>query len=215
MSENALGKADGSTGGEDKESLVDCPSCPRSFKSNAGLTYHLNNDKNDCSGKECPTCGKNMLSWHGVKMHHSSIHNEYIGGVECECDTCGTVFRRPKSLQEKFENTYCCLECQPGLTGEDNPRWKGGKENYYGPNWREQRRKARGRDNYTCQDCGVDESELDRQLDVHHIRRIAWFKEEYGKPEWYELGNALDNLISLCGTCHHKWEGVPLRPDNR
>jgi 5-methylcytosine-specific restriction endonuclease McrA len=50
---------------------------------------------------------------------------------------------------------------------------------------------------------------------VHHIRPLRVFKEEYDEPEWYELANDLDNLVSLCASCHHKWEGIPLRPDKR
>jgi hypothetical protein len=25
----------------------------------------------------------------------------------------------------------------------------------------------------------------------------------------------LENLITLCRLCHQKWEGIPLKPDNR
>jgi 5-methylcytosine-specific restriction endonuclease McrA len=100
------------------------------------------------------------------------------------------------------------------LTGKSNPNWEKGYNEYYGPNWREQRQKARERDNHTCQYCGVESKDLERAIPVHHIKSIRWYKEKYDEPEWYEKGNQLDNLVCLCqkNGCHQKWEGVPLRP---
>jgi len=216
MSEKAaLGKATCSSTDDGKGFLVDCPTCGSGFESNAGLTYHLNRDDNNCKGNSCPECDKQMRTWHGVVRHYGMVHEGSIGGVKCVCDTCGEKFRRPKSLQEKFDNTYCSLNCQPGLFGEDNPRWKGGKERYYGPNWHKQKRKALKRDQYRCQRCLCGEHDNGRKPDVHHIRRLADFKERYDDPTWYKKANRLGNLLCLCITCHQKWEGIPLRIDNR
>ena len=72
----------------------------------------------------------------------------------------------------------------------------------YGPLWLEARRKARNRDNYTCQRCGLSEEELGHELSVHHIRPFRESKD-----------NSLENLISLCGTndngCHRHCEDHP------
>jgi len=102
-----------------------------------------------------------------------------------------------------------------GRTGEENPAWNGGKEYYYGPNWAEQASKARERDNHKCVVCGAEKDEGKPALHVHHIRRIGWFKDEYDSPEWYQKGNDLGNLVTLCGSCHPEWEGIPVRPDTR
>lgn len=83
------------------------------------------------------------------------------------------------------------------VRGESNFNWKGGYEPYYGPNWRQQRRNARARDKYTCQRCGVTEKDLGRQLDVHHKIRFGNFGIKR-----YKEANRLENLISLCYTCH-------------
>jgi transposase len=94
--------------------------------------------------------------------------------------------------------------------GEKHPNWDGGDIYYYGPNWQEQRSKARERDNYTCQSCGIKESEYEKELAVHHITRMRDFKTESGFD--YEQANDLDNLVTLCSSCHSRWEGIPLRP---
>lgn len=53
------------------------------------------------------------------------------------------------------------------------------------------REKALRRDNYTCQICGTKEA----SLCVHH-------KDETGRNHKGEHNNDMDNLISLCRSCH-------------
>ena len=84
---------------------------------------------------------------------------------------------------------------QERMIGENNPHWKGGKINYYGPTWLEQRRVCRKRDNYTCQRCGLLEEELETELTVHHIKLFREFPSS-------DEANHIDNLITLCSTCH-------------
>lgn len=57
------------------------------------------------------------------------------------------------------------------------------------PMWQKKRLEILNRDNFTCQDCGDTES----QLQVHHKSYI------FGNKVW-EYDN--DNLITLCETCH-------------
>lgn len=83
--------------------------------------------------------------------------------------------------------------------GEKSYRWHGGSDHYRGPNWQEQRRKARKRDDYTCQNCGVTEIELGKELDVHHVVPYRLFDN-------YEKANVLSNLISYCNSCHIRIE---------
>lgn len=130
--------------------------------------------------------------------------------VERTCEECGKTFTTHQWEIDKGWGRFCGRPCAarwqareqganplPVMSGPDNPRWKGGYEPYYGPNWRSQRRNARRRDNYTCQRCGVTESELGRQLDVHHVHRFG----DFG-PDRYQEANQLDNLICLCYACH-------------
>lgn len=136
-----------------------------------------------------------------------------------DCPICGDEFRTGGESKSDKRKT-CGKECGAiyksiHYTGEDSPTWKGGYENYYGPNWSEKRQEARERDNHACQYCGVSESELDRELSVHHIQPIREYRQQYDAPEWYEKGNNLENLVTLCEPCHGKWEGLYLRPDTR
>ncbi|WMT07796.1 helix-turn-helix domain-containing protein [Natrinema thermotolerans] len=102
------------------------------------------------------------------------------------------------------------------LSGEDHPMWEGGQVHYYGPNWPEQREKRLERDDHQCVVCGVSESEYrdrtGRDLDVHHIRPRREFVDDDGLD--HEAANRLDNLITLCRSCHAKWEGIPLKPES-
>ena len=71
--------------------------------------------------------------------------------------------------------------------------WKGGiSHKPYPPQFtRRLRDSIRKRDQYRCQWCGTAQSELQRRLHVHH-------------RDSNKENNNLDNLISLCYSCHHK-----------
>jgi len=69
--------------------------------------------------------------------------------------------------------------------------------NDYGPDWTKIRERVRTRDQFTCQVCGAVESS--RQHDVHHKVPFRAFTSR-------EEANRLDNLTTLCPSCHHKVE---------
>lgn len=75
----------------------------------------------------------------------------------------------------------------------------------YGPNWPEQRRRARERDHYRCRQCGRPEVP-GRQLDVHHLQPFRTFDYRPGENDNYMKANSLDNLVSLCSDCHKQLE---------
>jgi DEAD/DEAH box helicase domain-containing protein len=74
-----------------------------------------------------------------------------------------------------------------------------------GPNWDQQRNRARERDGYRCRHCGVPERP-DRTHDVHHIRRFHTFGYLPGKNENFLEANRLENLVTLCRSCHRRVE---------
>jgi DEAD/DEAH box helicase domain-containing protein len=76
--------------------------------------------------------------------------------------------------------------------------WKN-EANDYGPNWSLQKKLARMRDHFTCQVCGAIEQEQ-----AHHVHHKVPFKAFM----FYEQANQLDNLITLCPTCHRRAELV-------
>ncbi|MEP7135880.1 MAG: DEAD/DEAH box helicase [Chloroflexota bacterium] len=87
--------------------------------------------------------------------------------------------------------------------------------NDYGPEWAKIRDRVRARDKYTCQVCGAPETPSTndresgrgdpaptkprRQHDVHHKTPFKAFVSR-------EEANRLENLTTLCPTCHHKVE---------
>ncbi|NWG06046.1 MAG: DEAD/DEAH box helicase [Chloroflexi bacterium] len=69
--------------------------------------------------------------------------------------------------------------------------------NDYGPDWGKIRERVRARDGYKCQVCGAPETS--RQHDVHHKVPFRAFASR-------EEANRLENLITLCPSCHKKTE---------
>jgi len=74
-----------------------------------------------------------------------------------------------------------------------------------GPNWAEQRDKARQRDNFCCQHCSAPERP-GRQHDVHHLRPFREFGYMPGQNTRHLEANRLENLITLCPACHRRAE---------
>jgi DEAD/DEAH box helicase domain-containing protein len=65
--------------------------------------------------------------------------------------------------------------------------------NDYGPSWQTQRDRARERDHYSCQICGAPERGR-----VHHVHHKIPFRNFVS----VEQANQLDNLVTLCPSCH-------------
>jgi len=71
------------------------------------------------------------------------------------------------------------------------------------PKWNERRQERLNRDNHLCQDCGMEQEDCSRSLDVHHLRAKDEFVQDDGSVNWEEANNP-KNLISLCRSCHIK-----------
>ncbi len=74
-----------------------------------------------------------------------------------------------------------------------------------GPNWDEQRNRARARDGHRCRHCGAPERP-DRAHDVHHVEPFRNFGYIRGKNANYLQANRLENLVTLCRSCHRRVE---------
>lgn len=129
---------------------------------------------------------------------------QYRNRITVECSNCKAKFEKKPSVV--YTHNFCSINCMSEyytntkmFAGENSGTWQGGDIDYYGQNWRNQRRKARKRDNFTCQDCGKTENEYGHELSVHHI---VPFREFQG--DW-KAANKLSNLVSLCEyPCHRK-----------
>lgn len=140
------------------------------------------------------------------------------GMVQVSCSTCGKPLERPQNAIERSDRFFCDLQCRgawmsANITGENHPMWKGGWWPNYGPNWDEQRVKARKRDGNKCQHCGMTQKKLGKELDVHHIKPFRTYGYIPNVNDNYLQANELSNLTTLCPTCHHKaeWGKIPVR----
>lgn len=84
------------------------------------------------------------------------------------------------------------------MIGSGNMNWvAGGKHKHYGPDWPRIESIVQKRDHYTCQHCGI-ERQYRKPLHVHHIKPIRLFNGDF------TTANQLENLITLCRSCHVK-----------
>ena len=167
-----------------------------------------------CSG-EC------WNTWRSIHMQREGNPN-WTEPVKTQCATCGTPIERNPSRVGVDERKvhFCSKPCKyqwmsENLSGENNHLWKGGSIAYYGPNWHRQRRRARKRDGYRCQHCGIAQKKNGKALDVHHIVPFRTFGYIPGQNDNYKQANDLSNLVSLCRSCHIRAErgAIPVQPN--
>ncbi|MFC6990357.1 HNH endonuclease [Haladaptatus sp. GCM10025707] len=123
------------------------------------------------------------------------------------CDVCGELVERyPSNIGE---TVLCSEECRhqwlsDAFRGEGHPNWNGGSIGNYGTGWNRVRKQALKRDGYECKHCGTDTDDLGRNPDVHHIVPVRWFveSEKHSRTD----AHTLQNVISLCPSCHRKAE---------
>ncbi|MBT3602630.1 MAG: hypothetical protein HN521_06125 [Candidatus Latescibacteria bacterium] len=125
-------------------------------------------------------------------------------GVAVHCVQCHKRFSQPRWYAEKdVQSKFCSATCRSNWDLEtfDEPFHLvlDGRPEYRGGNWKSQSQGARKRDDYTCQGCGVTEEELGRQLDVHHKVPFRLFESPVE-------ANQLENLTSVCPSCHKSLE---------
>jgi 5-methylcytosine-specific restriction endonuclease McrA len=139
------------------------------------------------------------------ELHRRNTQKRYTKQTRT-CEGCGKEYKIGQYELRKG-NRFCSDECrkkwfaQQTPTGENNPYWRGGYREYYGPSWRSARRAVLKRDNYSCQTCGKHKDELGENPVVHH--KIPF--KLYG-VERHEEANRVENLICHCRSCHMQIE---------
>lgn len=169
---------------EDKSVIKTCEYCKKEYK----IPISRKNKSKFCS-QPCR-----------AKAYAKIINKTNRMTVQClNCNK--NITRKVSSIRE---HNFCSIECMGEyysktnmFSGENSGTWNGGKKTYRGSNWLSQRRKARKRDNYTCQICGITEDEYGKELSVHHIIPFICFDD-------YREANKLENLICVCEPCHRK-----------
>ena len=143
----------------------------------------------NCNVKENNFCSKDC--WYEFKKTAKYI----------KCDNCGKEFKEFQSKIKKHDYHFCNEKCRKeGYSGERVYIWKDGiRSEWRGENWKQIRKERLNKDNCTCQDCGLTNKEslnkFSTPLQVHHIIPYSETQD-----------NSLDNLISLCPSCHMQRE---------
>lgn len=137
--------------------------------------------------------------------------------IEVDCACCGESISRYQYHVDRSDDLFCSEECfyswlrdGNAPSGENHHQYKANTNTpNYGPSWPPQRRRAKQRDGHKCQSCGISSKEHNEKygsdLHVHHIK--PWHEFDDHKER-----NRLSNLITLCVSCHGKWESIPIEP---
>ena len=156
----------------------DCIICNRIFS----VPFGRRNVVNTC----CKYCQILALSWR-------KNQGRYI-----LCKMCDKPIWVMPSRNHKFCSRKCHSLAMSVFPKEMNLQIiQTGRKKYYGSNWISQRKRARKRDDYTCQKCGISEKNYGHELSVHHKTPFVYF-------ETYLEANQLENLVSLCEPCHRE-----------
>ncbi|HET7011788.1 MAG TPA: DEAD/DEAH box helicase [Anaerolineales bacterium] len=107
----------------------------------------------------------------------------------------------------EFETTACWLWLAPETVARLEAEGVLLAPNDYGPDWMRASAAARQRDGFRCRQCGAPERP-GRVHDVHHLQPFRSFGYVAGSNRKDLEANALDNLITLCSTCHHRAEAA-------
>ena len=107
--------------------------------------------------------------------------------------------------KREYETTGYWLWLAPDLVSRLEREGVLTPPNDYGPDWPAVRDQVRVRDGHVCRQCHAPERP-GRMHDVHHLQPFREFGFVPGENRNDRLANALDNLITLCATCHHRAE---------
>lgn len=156
-------------------------------------------------------CNVDCRDEHYEKVRGGENSARWTDRIEVNCTWCDGSLKRLESHIADSGRVFCSdKECYPNwvsdhISGENHYNWK--EENAdphsYGGMWRTQRVKAIDRDGHQCMFCGMgEEDHLDwcgKGLEVHHLIPYNDFDDPYE-------ANKLDNLKTLCKSCHAQYE---------
>jgi 5-methylcytosine-specific restriction endonuclease McrA len=127
--------------------MHNCPECKEEFNSLQKLRiHHKSSHGESLPNRECDECGSRFFcEWErkycsdSCRYENRSNEGEnnpnYSGGkTETECDICGGTFEYYPSEKKGLYCPTCVEEAdwrpEQDFSGEDNPRWNGGKQEF-------------------------------------------------------------------------------------
>lgn len=181
-----------------------CPVCGGEFKRTRSKIERAKH-ANVCS-RECQYKGRSMGV---IGRDVEGSYDTKPTTVKRECENCGDTFHTTLSEDCKHCSRECFLAVHSDrMAGEGNPAYidssSKDKRCYRGPHWAQKRQQVYERDGYSCQRCGVrcisrrdyNGENGEKLIQAHHI-------DGYESPE----SNSMDNLVTLCASCHGAVEG--------
>lgn len=205
--------------------MPECPTCEKKLDTDKGVKlhhYYSHGESIALEESNCKECSKNFSYYPSEKK---GIYCEQCvkdtpwdwqfndpGGskspnwdrITVECSHCKKQKEVKPSIKKVRNNFFCDVKCMSKYRkehwqGENHPLWKGGEIESYGYGWCSIRKQARKRDSYCCQICGKTKDDIGYGPEVHHIKPVREFKN-------IEDAHTMDNVISLCPTCHSNAE---------
>jgi|APHM01.1.fsa_nt_gi HNH endonuclease. len=126
---------------------------------------------------------------------------EFSNEIERVPSSYDMLYNGPRSdttYETEFQSWNDALRAAGFEPNRERPvetKWDDDVKDFYGPSWPEKREQALKRDGHKCRICGDEDSP-----NVHHIKRRRLFEDP-------DDANTLDNMITLCNSCHGKCEG--------
>ena len=123
--------------------------------------------------------------------------------VEIPCKTCGKLVRLTKNHAENYWKGNCSKKCgYLSFSAEKHPNWKEGraKENQRlrtTQDYRKWRMKVLVRDDFKCQNCGIENS-----WEAHH--KVSFAKNPESRFE-------VNNGVCLCNKCHNETKNTRIK----
>ncbi|WP_299085299.1 HNH endonuclease [uncultured Paraglaciecola sp.] len=138
----------------------------------------------------CLNCG---CCFSAIKWFKGRNKATRVAGAKTCSHRCNIEWiKRNPERKKKISNAF---------QGKKHPNWQGGSSRgvdggYRGPGWAAIAEKARKRDGYVCQDCGITQEAHGKALEVHH--KIPFNQYQGGNTK----ANRMSNLTTLCKSCH-------------
>jgi AraC-like DNA-binding protein len=151
---------------------------------------------------DIPTRNNRHLSDHRLQ-DEQWLREKYIEETKSSEEISEICDCAPSTVRRHLKKAN--IETRPASprSGKDHPHWEE-DSSPYGSGWTKRKReRVRELDNYQCIDCGMIQKnhklEYDCRLHVHHLLKARDVDDG-------EKQNAVDNLVTLCVSCHRKWE---------
>lgn len=181
-----------------------CGYCNKELTKNLTGSYASKYCSWDCrilarraSPKKCICCGTvfTPITFRKSTGKYISVNSRHTCSKECNLKWISKNEERKKKISLAF-------------SGSNHPNWQGGapasNRGYRGAGWSRIRKKVLERDNYQCLKCGITEMD-------HKLKTGSGLEVNHKIPIWQFSGNNskannLNNLETLCKSCHMKTE---------